>query len=157
MPITARTNHDGKLPASVVGSLPIAPNGDTNRSGPDPDTGLLVLSSSHQILHINAQARKLMALFGQAYENRSCIPLESMPKIITEFCEKVFTELRRQTDHRNWPEVDVRQVCHMVKPALLLRGFGMPPAEGHEPRIVLVLQPTSPLDGFSHLGRTPHF
>jgi len=154
VPITTRTNDDSTLQASLIGSWYIDPNEDTNSAGSDPDTGLLVLSSSHQIIHMNAQARKLMALFGQAHELRPCISPESMPRIITEFCEKVFTELRSRPDHHNWSEVDVRQICHMVKPALLLRGFGMPPAQGQEPRMVLVLQPCSPLDGFPYLGRT---
>lgn len=147
VPITTRANDPGTRRASIGRSLQFIPNEDIDRFGYHPDSGLLVLSSSRQIVHIDAQARKLLALFGQAYEHSPCLSLESMPSIITEFSEKVFTELRIRHNCHNWPEADVRQVCHMVKPPLLLRGFGMPPAEGQEPRMVLVLQPRSPLDG----------
>lgn len=151
---TTKTSDESKLQASLIKSWHFAPNRGVNSAGSDPDAGLLVLSSSHQIILMNAQARKLMALFGQAYELRPCISPESMPRIITEFCEKVFTELRSRPNHHNWSEVDLRQICHMVRPALLLRGFGMPPAQGQELRMVLVLQPCSPLDEFGYLGRT---
>ena len=113
-------------------------------SGPSCDAGLVVLSSTIRILHINNRARALMALFGEAHELWPDLSPESMPAILTEFCGDVFdvfTELRRQAGSHKWAEFEIRRICHMVTPSLLLRGFGMPSENGCEPRMILTLQP----------------
>jgi len=101
---------------------------------------MMVLSSSMHILHMNGQARALMASFGAAHELWPHLSPESMPAIITEFCDNVLSELRRRADNQQWTALDMRRVCHMVTPALLLRGFGMPDADGQDPRMILILQ-----------------
>ena len=105
-----------------------------------PEAGLMVLSSSMRILHMNGQAKTLMALFGETHELWPHLSPESMPSILTEFCGKVLAELDRQDDRRNWTEFEMRRVCHMVTPALLLRGFGVPAVDGGEHRMILTLQ-----------------
>jgi hypothetical protein len=82
-----------------------------------------------------------MALFGEAHELWPHLSPESMPAILTEFCGDVFTELQRQAGSHKWAEFEMRRICHMVTPSLLLRGFGMPSEDGREPRMVLTLQP----------------
>jgi len=109
--------------------------------GPSSDAGLVVLSSSIRILHINSRARALMALFGEAHELWPHLSPESMPAILTEFCGDVFTELLRQAGSHAWAEFEMRRICHMVTPSLLLRGFAIPSQDGREPRMVLTLQP----------------
>lgn len=118
-------------------------------SDPSSDAGLVVLSSSIRILHINNRARALMALFGEAHELWPDLSPESMPAILTEFCSDVFTELQRQAGSHEWAEFEIRRICHMVTPSLLLRGFGMPSKNGCEPRMILTLQPC-----FSSTGLT---
>ena len=110
-------------------------------SGHSSDAGLVVLSSSIRMLHINSRARSLMALFGEAHELWPHLSPESMPAILIEFCGDVFTELQRQVGSHRWAEFEMRRICHMVTPSLLLRGFGMPSKDGREPRMVLTLQP----------------
>jgi hypothetical protein len=104
------------------------------------NAGMIVLSSSMHILHMNGQARSLMASFGAVYELWPHPSPESMPAIITEFCDNVLSELRRRADNQQWTALDMRRVCHMVTPSLLLRGFGMPDADGQDPRMILILQ-----------------
>jgi hypothetical protein len=104
------------------------------------NAGMMVLSSSMHILHMNGQARALMASFGAAHELWPHLSPESMPAIITEFCDNVLAELRRRADNQQSTALDMRRVCHMVTPALLLRGFGMPHADGQDPRMILILQ-----------------
>jgi hypothetical protein len=82
-----------------------------------------------------------MAHFGAAYERWPHLSPESMPAILTEFCGNVLLELRRHADSQEWTALDIRRVCHMVTPALLLRGFGMPETNGRDPRMILILQP----------------
>jgi len=105
------------------------------------DAGMMVISSSMHILHMNGPARALMAHFGAAYERWPHLSPESMPSILTEFCDNVLSELRRHADSQEWTALDIRRVCHMVTPALLLRGFGMPETDGRDPRMILILQP----------------
>jgi len=105
------------------------------------DAGMMVLSSSMHILHMNGPARALMAHFGAAYERWPHLSPESMPAILTEFCDNVLSELRRHADSQEWTALDIRRVCHMVTPALLLRGFGMPETNGRDPRMILILEP----------------
>jgi hypothetical protein len=105
------------------------------------DTGMMVLSSSMRILHMNGQARVLMAHLGVACELWPHLSPESMPAILIEFCGHVLSELRRQAGSQQWTALEMRRVCHMVTPALLLRGFGMPETDGWDPRMILILQP----------------
>lgn len=105
------------------------------------DAGMMVLSSSMHILHMNSQARALMAHLGVACELWPHLSPESMPAILIEFCGHVLSELRRQAGSQEWTALEMRRICHMVSPALMLRGFGMPEREGRDPRMILILQP----------------
>ena len=130
-------------------TITISSNNASLDSDTTSDAGLLVLSSSMRILHINDRARTLLALFGEAYELWPNLTSEAMPAILTEFCGHVFAELRRQSGSHEWTEFEMRRVCHMVTPALLLRGFGMPSIAGQESRMILTLQPCTPVSSIS--------
>lgn len=119
------------------------------------DAGVMVLSSSMRILHINGQAQELMGLFGEAHGFLPHLSPESMPAILTEFCGKILAELDRGGDHRNWTEFETCRVCHMVTPALLLRGFGIPAEDGREHRMILTLQPCHPSTGLPERQEVP--
>lgn len=102
---------------------------------------MIVLSSSFRILHINLQARALMRLFGEAPELWPNLGPESMPTILSEFCHDILTELGRRREMRDWAQFEIRRICHMVAPPLLLRGFGVPASANREPHMILTLQP----------------
>lgn len=59
-------------------------------------------------------------------------------------CETLLSELHRDGELRQWTSLEIHQVCHMVTPALLLRGFGTPKSDGRDPSMVLILQPYHP-------------
>ena len=105
------------------------------------EAGMMVLSSSMHILHMNGQARVLMAHFGAAYEFWPHLSPDSMPAILTEFCSHVLSELHRRAGSQEWTALEMQRVFHMVTPALLLRGFAMPETDGRDPRMILILQP----------------
>lgn len=126
------------IPSRLRGT--IAQEEILSNSVPPLDAGMMVLSSSMHILHMNGQARALLAHFGAAYELWPHLWPESMPAILTEFCGNVLSELRRQAGNQEWTALEMRRVCHMVTPALLLRGFGMPETDGRAPRMILILQ-----------------
>ena len=106
-----------------------------------PDSGMIVFSSSARILRMNGPAHTLMSLFGTSYEHWPELAPESMPSIITEFCLDVLAQLRRQIEAQDWTQFEIRRICHMVTPSLLLTGFGVPSASNSEIRVVLTLTP----------------
>ena len=109
-----------------------------------PDSGIIVFSSSARILHMNGPARALMALFGKSHERWPQVAPESMPSILTEFCYDVLAQLQRRGEARDWAQFEMRRICHMVTPSLLLTGFGVPNSSNHEIRIILTLTPLPP-------------
>ena len=117
-----------------------------------PDSGMIVFSSSARILHMNGPARALMALFGDSHELWPQMAPESMPSFLTEFCRDVLAQLHRRVETEDWAQFEMRRICHMVTPSLLLRGFGVPHSAGHELRIILTLDP---LRSLPHPGNSP--
>ena len=117
-----------------------------------PDSGMIVFSSSARILHMNGPARALMALFGDSHELWPQMAPESMPSFLTEFCRDVLAQLHRRAETEDWAQFEMRRICHMVTPSLLLRGFGVPHSAGHELRIILTLDP---LLSLPHPGNNP--
>lgn len=113
------------------------------------DSGVILLSAPTRILHMNGQARALMALFGDAHGLWPNLAPESMPTILVEFCHEILVELERRTQGGKWEQFEMHRVCHMTSPPLLLRGFGIPVSADREPRMILLLQPHS---SFSSLG-----
>ncbi len=107
------------------------------------DSGMIVFSSSARILHMNGPARTLMSLFGTSHEHWPQVAPESLPSIITEFCLDVLAQLRRRIEAQDWTQFEMRRICHMVTPSLLLTGFGVPSASNSEIRVILTLTPLS--------------
>jgi hypothetical protein len=106
-----------------------------------PDSGMIVFSSSARILHMNGPARALMALFGTSHELWPQMAPESMPSILTEFCYDVLAQLQRRIEAQDWAQLEMRRICHMVTPSLLLTGFGVPNSTNGEIRVILTLTP----------------
>ena len=113
-----------------------------------PDSGMIVLSSSARILHMNGSARALMALFGKPHELWPQMAPESMPSILTDFCHDVLAQLQRRIEAQDWAQFEMRRICHMVTPSLLLTGFGVPNTTNHEIRVILTLNllPSTPCE-----------
>jgi len=102
---------------------------------------MIVFSSSARILHMNGPARALMALFGKSHELWPQLAPESMPSILTEFCYDVLAQLQRRIEAQDWAQFEMRRICYMVTPSLLLTGFGVPNSINHELRVILTLNP----------------
>ena len=144
MPQSSLQNHTNFSPNAVSGTEEIATHGTDVRPQPllpSPESGMIVFSSSARILHMNAQARALMALFGASHERWPQMAPESMPSILTECCLDVLAQLRRQIEAQDWTQFEMRRICHMVTPPLLLTGFGVPSSSNREIRVILTLTP----------------
>lgn len=90
---------------------------------------------------MNGAARTLIALFGASHERWPQMGPESMPSILTDFCYDVLAQLRRRIEAQDWTQFEMRHICHMVTPPLLLTGFGVPHSAGREIRVILTLAP----------------
>ena len=106
-----------------------------------PDSGMIVFSSSGRVLHMNGPARALLALFGTSHTLWPQMAPESMPSILTEFCCDVLAQLQRRIEAQDWAQFEMRRICYMVTPSLLLTGFGVPNSTNREIRIILTLTP----------------
>ena len=90
---------------------------------------------------MNGPARALMALFGTSHTLWPQMAPESMPLILTEFCYDVLAQLQRRIEAEDWAQFEMRRICHMVTPPLLLTGFGVQNSTNSEIRIILTLNP----------------
>jgi hypothetical protein len=147
-----------QLPPSLEDASPRLSYHQTATSAPDPghfdpsDSGIILLSASTRILHMNSHARALMGLFGEAYRLWPNLAPESMPSILLEFCRTILSELERRTQVGDCAQFEMRRICHMVTPPLLLRGFGVSTSVSREPQMILTLQPCTPVSQGSLLA-----
>ena len=157
MPRTSQQNQFNSPQNDVLGSKEIAPRETGGMLQPllsSPDIGMIVFSSSARILHMNEPARALMALFGTSHEHWPQMAPESMPSSLTEFCCDVLAQLRRRIESQDWEQFEMRRICHMVTPSLLLTGFGVPNSTDREIRVILTLTPL-PATPFSTANSQP--
>ncbi len=106
-----------------------------------PDSGMIVFSPSARILHMNGPTWALMPLFGKSHALWPQMAHESMPFILTEFCSNVLAQLQRRIEAQDWAQFEMRRICHMVTPSLLVKGFGVPNSTSREIRVILTLTP----------------
>ena len=169
MPQSSPQNRINSPHNDVSGTRETAPHGTGAMQQPllsSLDSGMIVFSSSARILHMNGPARALMALFGKSHELWPQMAPESMPSILTEVCHDVLAQLRRRIETQDWAQFEMRRICHMVTPSLLLTGFGVPNSTNHELRVILTLTPLAsspcatadswylhpPTDVYAHAG-----
>lgn len=105
------------------------------------DSGMIVFSSSAHILRMNGPARALMSMFGASHEGCPLMTPECMPSILTEFCLDVSAQLQHRVETQDWAQFEMRRICHMVTPSLLLTGFGVPSSSNREIRVIVTLTP----------------
>lgn len=144
MPQSSPQNQASSPQNTVTGSEQTTSQGIGVMAEPllsSPDSGMIVFSSSARILHMNGPARSLMALFGTSHERWPQMAPESMPSILQEFCYDVLAQLRRRIEAQDWAQFEMRRICHMVTPSLLLTGFGVPNSTNREIRVILTLTP----------------
>jgi hypothetical protein len=113
------------------------------------ESGVIVLSASPRILHINNPARLLLKRFGESREFWTNLGPESLPSILTEFCRDLLLEQKRRRDRGESAQFELRRICHMVSPPLLFKGFAVSPAVDRDPQVVLTLQACIPSSSLS--------
>ena len=105
--------------------------------------GIVVLSSSMQLLHMNRQAAELSKLINMA-ENGGA-PAKSaqgvLPSALTELCTEVMKALQVRTEAKDWEQFEIKRIAGNPNQPVLLRGFGLPDRGGIQyARLVVTLE-----------------
>ena len=102
--------------------------------------GIVVLSSSMQVLHMNRRAIDLLNHFKPAAER-----LETKPALVAplhQHCKEVIQTLQARLASNNWGQFHQYRVIGEPNHTLLLKGFGLPDRRGlSHCRILMLLSP----------------
>jgi DNA-binding CsgD family transcriptional regulator len=105
--------------------------------------GIVVLSSSMQLLHMNRQAAELSKLINMA-ENGGAPPKAAqgvLPSALTQLCADIMKALQVRTEAKDWEQFEVKRIAGNPNQPVLLRGFGLPDRGGiQHSRLVVTLE-----------------
>jgi hypothetical protein len=108
--------------------------------------GIVVLSSSLHILHMNRQAIKLAAMLGSAEHRVQELnnPLGVLIQPLIKLAGTILDGLRRSNETTDTGRSELRHAVDNLGQRVLIRGIGVPSANGLQgSRIVLVLSEIS--------------
>ena len=105
--------------------------------------GIVVLSSSMQLLHINRQATELSKLINMTEKGGT--PAKAahgvLPSALTELCAELLQALQVRTEAKDWEQFEVKRIAGNPNQPVLLRGFGLPDRGGLQyARLVVTLE-----------------
>jgi DNA-binding CsgD family transcriptional regulator len=105
--------------------------------------GIVVLSSSMQLLHMNRQAAELSKKVNMS-ENGGTPPRSAqgvLPTALTQLCSEVLKALQVRTEAKDWEQFEVKRIAGDPKQPILLRGFGLPDKGGvQHARVVVTME-----------------
>lgn len=109
------------------------------RTGP----GIVVLSSSLQLLHMNRQAAELSTQINKAENGKEYKKIAHgvLPAALTELCAEILKVLQVRTEAKDWEQFEVKRLAGNPARPILLRGFGLPERGGiQQSRIVITME-----------------
>ena len=109
------------------------------RAGP----GIVVLSTSMQLLHMNRQAADLSRQINQVEKGSPQGKMASgvLPAALTELSGEIVKALQVRTEAKDWEQFEVKSLAGDPDRPILLRGFGLPdPAGIQQSRIVVTME-----------------
>lgn len=115
-----------------------------NREPETTGLGIVVLSSSMQLLHINRRAMELLTRLEHTAQSVGTAPALTAP--LSQPCQEIVETMQRCLAWKNWEQF--HQVCTIGNSsyAIVLKGFGLPDRRGlPHSRIVMLLTPHIPL------------
>ena len=112
--------------------------------------GIVVLSPSLQVLHMN---RRAMALLNQLEHTAQSIGAErAVAAPLHQHCQDIIKTLQARLESNNWEQFQQYRTIGDSSHSILLKGFGLPDRRGllHS-RIVMLLSPhrPAPIPGIS--------
>ena len=114
-------------------------NQEQGATGP----GIVVLSPSLQVLHMN---RRAMALLNQLEHTAQSIGTErAVAASLYQHCQDIIETLRARLGSNNWEQFHQCRTIGDSPHSILLKGFGLPDRRGlPHSRIVMLLSPHTP-------------
>ena len=109
------------------------------RAGP----GIVVLSTSMQLLHMNRQAVDLSRKINECEKDSKDGKVASgvLPACLTELSGEIVKALHVRTEAKDWEQFEVKALAGDPDHPILLRGFGLPDRGGIEhSRIVVTME-----------------
>lgn len=106
-------------------------------------SGIVVLSSSMQLLHMNRQATELSKLINMAENGGKPAKAAQgvLPSALTELCAEIIKALQVRTEAKDWEQFEIKRVAGNPNQPVLLRGFGLPDRSGiQHARLVVTLE-----------------
>ncbi|MBV6471706.1 MAG: hypothetical protein NBKEAIPA_03646 [Nitrospirae bacterium] len=113
-------------------------------------SGIVVLSSSMQLLHMNRQAAELSKLMHISHTGGGLPKTANgvLPAVLTELCAEIIKALQVRTEAKDWEQFEIKRIAGNPNQPILLRGFGLPDREGiQHARLVVTME---------ELGRRNH-
>ncbi len=104
-----------------------------------PCPGILVFTTSLQMLHSNSQALGLSQRISQAETGTTSSDM--LPKAVTDLCHEVRTGLQIRIDAGVWAQFQIQRLIAKGHKPVVLQGIGMPDRAGlTRSRIVIVMK-----------------
>ena len=124
----------------MVAQEPSSSNADIKELNPTSQAGLLLLSSSFQLLYLNPEARVLL----QEFTLRP-MPSTDLPPAIRSFCQEVMQTLPASPESTAWEGLRLSRVTFSTSRPILLRAFGVPaPLNEGDGQLLLLIEPAQP-------------
>src|ERR1041384_7148613 len=91
-------------------------------------SGIVVLSASMQLLHMNRQATELAKKINAVEHGRTTTISAHgvLPTALTELCAEIIKALHIRTEAKDWEQFELKRVAGHPDQPVLLRGFGLP-------------------------------
>ena len=106
--------------------------------------GIVVLSSSLQILHMNRQAIALLTQWERA--DQSIGAEQALVAPLHQLCQDIIETMQVRLGSNNWEQFQQYRTIGDSPHSILLKGFGLPDYRGlPHSRIVMLLSPHNPV------------
>jgi len=103
------------------------------RAGP----GVLVLSPSMQLVHMNHQAWELVGQIGRAENGK--VANGVLPAALMQVCAEIQSIFKNRTDNKDMEQLEVKRLAGNQDRPVLLRAFGLPDYNGNPQALILIL------------------
>ncbi len=107
------------------------------------DTGLMVLSMSRQVLHLNGSAQTFLRALDRTplRSGNGASASVDFPDTLNDFFQTVLAQLEKRIAAEDWSHFEFRKLLPSRDGVVLVRGFGIPDAmRRQQSRIILMLQ-----------------
>src|SRR5207237_10796471 len=91
-------------------------------------SGIVVLSASMQLLHMNRQASELSKQINSVEHGGGNLKSAHgvLPTALTELCGEIVKALHVRTEAKDWKQFEIKRVAGNPEKPIMLRGFGLP-------------------------------